>query len=676
VARFGKYELIRKLATGGMAEVFLARFEWARGLEKTVVVKRILPHLAEDESFREMFFSEAKLASQLSHPGIAQIIEFGEHAGTSFLSMEYVDGPSLRQMEHNAALRGETLPFAHSARIAASCCEALAYAHDLVDARTGQPLDLVHRDVSPDNILISRTGAVKLVDFGIAKAATQTHRTETGGVKGKLGYMSPEQLRARALDRRTDVYALGVVLYEMLAGARPYEAPTEASLITAILTEEMVPLRERFPDVPESLDRIVRRALQRRPEDRYPDCRAMHDDLEAAIRRMPRPATVFQLAQLVAQDSETDLARSPGQLVTPERGYPTARTPVPWKAEGTDAKGQALRQAEALALTGTEDTYKRPAPPPEPLSGPLALLAPAKPREGAPALRRTSPTDRTRSFAMAKTEPDARGSAATQPFTPIPAGGGRAGEGGAAAPAGRGTPARRLKWVAVPIALVGAAVLASIAVQAISRDTPKGPVPLPPPRTPPPPAGLAEAAEPPLPALEARETPEAPQAPVEAAPATRPRAPQKIAPVPVELVVSSDPPSRLRILSGRKVLSEGKSPIAVQVPPGAVTVEASATGANPWFKQETLTLGAAPRQVSHTVTIEQGSVFVRTFPASRVTVDGVPRGDVPLQLNLFQGPHLLRLECDPSLPPCADRPAFTTPITIEPGKSLEVMHKW
>jgi hypothetical protein len=144
----------------------------------------------------------------------------------------------------------------------------------------------------------------------------------------------------------------------------------------------------------------------------------------------------------------------------------------------------------------------------------------------------------------------------------------------------------------------------------------------------------------------------------------------------VELVVSSDPPSQLRILSGRRVLSEGRSPIVARVAPGPVTVEATATGARPWFKQETLTLGPAPRQVSHTITIEQGSVLVRTFPASRVTVDGVARGDVPLKLTLYQGPHLLRLECDPSIPLCADRPAFTTSIAIEPGKSLEVMHKW
>src|SRR3954465_288167 len=155
MTKVGKYELVRKLATGGMAEVFLAKFEWARGLEKTVVVKRILHHLAEDPSFIEMFFAEAQLAAQLSHPCIAQIIEFGESEGIYFLSMEYVDGPSLRALANAAHAAGTGIPYPHCARIAASCCEALTHAHELKDAATGQPLNLVHRDVSPDNVLIS-----------------------------------------------------------------------------------------------------------------------------------------------------------------------------------------------------------------------------------------------------------------------------------------------------------------------------------------------------------------------------------------------------------------------------------------------------------------------------------------------------------------------------------------
>jgi serine/threonine-protein kinase len=670
VARFGKYELVRKLATGGMAEVFLARFEWALGLEKTVVVKRILPHLAEDPSFCEMFFSEAKLAAQLSHPNIAQIIEFGEHEGTYFLSMEYVDGPSLRSLEYSAALREETIPFAHSARIAACCCEALAYAHELADARTGEPLQLVHRDVSPDNILIGRTGAVKLVDFGIAKAATQTHRTETGGVKGKLGYMSPEQLRAKPLDRRTDVYALGVVLYEMLSGGRPYDAPTEASLLTAILTEDMVPLHARSPDAPEALERIILRALQRRPEDRYPDCRAMHADLEEFLRATRQPATVFQLAQLAAQDSDTERAAlgPRGALATPERPYPTARTPVPWRAEGTDAKRQAAAQlAESLAMTGTEDTYQRHSASTrttEP-AGLLSIVAPAQ-DDGA----------------------EGPSSCQSSSFVTL-------------APYRTKTSARRVKHVGIPTALVLSTAMVVAAViyesKATTAAAPPQSAPAPALAATPPPAEIAapqaaapQAAEPRPPPSEASRAPQVPRPPdwphtPEAfeGPTTSPsptplppsRAPAKPAPV-VELVLSSNPPSQLRILSGRKVVAEGRSPIAARVPPGAVTVEASAVGETPWFRRETLTLGPAPRQVSHTIAIEQGSVLIRTFPASRVTVDGVPRGDVPLKLTLFQGPHVVRLECDRRLPLCADRPVFTSSIAVEAGKSIEVMHKW
>src|SRR5512140_767411 len=268
----GKYELVRKLATGGMAEVFLAKFEWARGLEKTVVVKRILYHLAEDPTFIEMFFTEAQLAAQLSHPNIAQVIEFGESEGVYFLAMEYVDGPSLRALANAAHATGTGIPFPHCARIAAFCCEALAYAHELPDAATGQPLNLVHRDISPDNVLISKTGSVKLVDFGIAKAATQTHRTKTGLVKGKLAYMAPEQLRAEPLDRRADVYSLGVMLYELVSGRKPYEAPSEVTLIHAMLYEDMTPLRTRREDVPPELERIVNKALERKREDRWADC--------------------------------------------------------------------------------------------------------------------------------------------------------------------------------------------------------------------------------------------------------------------------------------------------------------------------------------------------------------------------------------------------------------------
>ena len=299
MARLGKYELGQRIARGGMAEVFLARLEWARGLEKAVVVKRILPQWAAEPRFVEMFFSEAQLASQLSHPNIAQIIEFGESDGAYFLAMEYVDGSSLRTLFKAIRARGERMPFGHCARIVASACEALAYAHDLTDSRTGRPLQLVHRDVSPDNILISAAGAVKLADFGIAKAVTQSHHTKTGVVKGKLPYMSPEQVRSEPLDRRADIFSLGVVLYELVAGAKPYEARSEIDLIQAIVKKDRIPLSSRRPDTPPELERIVLRAMERDRALRYSDCRVMHGELEQFLISAGQPVSAFQIAELL-----------------------------------------------------------------------------------------------------------------------------------------------------------------------------------------------------------------------------------------------------------------------------------------------------------------------------------------------------------------------------------------
>ena len=190
----GKYTLLRKLAAGGMAEVFVSRVAGPAGFEKTVVVKRILGHLAEDPSFIAMFLAEARLAAQLNHPNVVQVFDFGEQDGTWFLVMELIDGLNLRHLFRKAAEKGEYLPIGVALKIAIMALEGLAYAHEFADPTTGEPLALVHRDVSPDNILVGRNGAVKVVDFGIAKAANQTHLTRTGTVKGKFSYMPPEQL--------------------------------------------------------------------------------------------------------------------------------------------------------------------------------------------------------------------------------------------------------------------------------------------------------------------------------------------------------------------------------------------------------------------------------------------------------------------------------------------------
>jgi serine/threonine-protein kinase len=328
--QLGKYQLVRKLATGGMAEVFLAKAAGPRGFEKTLVLKRILPHLAEDEAFVEMFLGEAQLAARLDHPNVVQIFDFGEVDGSYFLAMEYIDGPTLRRLIKRSTELKQPLSAAVCAKMVASAAEGLAFAHELTDPETGAPLGLVHRDISPENVLVSRQGAVKVVDFGIAKVAGQSHRTATGVVKGKIAYMPPEQLQAKAMDGRVDVYALGIVLYELLTGKRPFEATTDVSMMQAILFEPFVPALKRRPDLPEAMQRILERALAKDREQRYPDCRAFQADLERFVLSLGEPVGAYQIARLVAQVMEG--VEATPVAPTPAKGRETAELVRPDKA--------------------------------------------------------------------------------------------------------------------------------------------------------------------------------------------------------------------------------------------------------------------------------------------------------------------------------------------------------
>jgi serine/threonine protein kinase len=363
--QLGKYTLIRKLATGGMAEVFLAKAAGPMGFEKTLVLKRILPHLAEDPAFVEMFLSEAKLAAQLNHPNIVQIFDFGEADDAYFLAMEYIDGPNLRTLLKRASQQGVALAPAVCARLIATACEGLAFAHDFTDPGTGEPLGLIHRDISPDNVLVSRQGAVKVVDFGIAKAAGQSHKTQSGVIKGKLAYMPPEQIRAKPLDRRVDVYALGVVLYELLTGNKPFEATTDASLMQAILFEPLVPAAERRADLPEPLQRILDKALSKDREQRYPDCLSFSAELEEFILSVGKPVTTQQIVQLIAQVTpNTDTPVPTPQPGTPRSGpklAPTpAHTPAPVAVEPTDHPGMVKPRTAPLIIERTQPLMPTP----------------------------------------------------------------------------------------------------------------------------------------------------------------------------------------------------------------------------------------------------------------------------------------------------------------------------
>jgi serine/threonine protein kinase len=351
----GKYELISRLALGGMAEVFLAKAAGPMGFEKTLVVKRILSHLAEDPAFVEMFLAEARLAAQLNHPNIVQIFDFGEANGEYFLAMEYIDGPNLRVLLKKARILGLPLPPTLCARIIASACEGLAFAHDFSDPVTHEPLGLIHRDVSADNILVSRQGAVKVVDFGIAKAAGQSHKTQSGIIKGKVAYMAPEQIRAKPLDRRVDVYALGVVFYELLTGRKPFDAPSDASLMEAILSAPLVPAGKYRPELPPAVQRILERALARDRDRRYANCRAFQLELEDFILSAGKPVGAYELSEFVTRLAPSasadgtawkDTGEIPAPVSKTKGATRTIKTPKPQFSDADDTLPLPPREPE------------------------------------------------------------------------------------------------------------------------------------------------------------------------------------------------------------------------------------------------------------------------------------------------------------------------------------------
>jgi eukaryotic-like serine/threonine-protein kinase len=295
---FGPYQLLKKLATGGMAEVFLARHSGIEGFQRLLVVKRILPHLADDPEFVQMFLNEARIAARFSHPNIAQIYDLGEANGTYFIAMEFVHGEDLGRVMRKAWSSGQWIARPLAIRIVASACEALYYAHTRNDER-GVPLRVVHRDISPQNILISFDGSVKLVDFGIAKAADAQSMTRSGAIKGKFAYMSPEQASGKPLDARSDIFAAGLVLYELLTGVRPLKRDNEIATLQAALECKIEP-PSKVADVPAELDSVVMSALTHAADDRYRDARVFQMALEELLVQQRWVATSVQLSELMA----------------------------------------------------------------------------------------------------------------------------------------------------------------------------------------------------------------------------------------------------------------------------------------------------------------------------------------------------------------------------------------
>ncbi|HUS33651.1 MAG TPA: protein kinase [Kofleriaceae bacterium] len=378
----GKYEILRKLATGGMAEIYLARVSGTAGFEKLVVLKRILPTIAEDPRLVQMFLDEARLAATLRHPNIADVYDVGDDDGIVFFTMEFVHGQDVRTVRQDAKKRNDPVPLGVALAIVHGTASALEHAHELTGP-DGKHLGLVHRDVSTSNVMVSYDGAVKLLDFGIARASSSTHKTQTGMLKGKIAYMSPEQCRGTPLDRRSDLFSLGIVMFELTVGRRPFRGDTDFAIMDQIVYQGAPKPSSIRPDYPPELEAIVMKLLDRNPALRYPTAEDLLHDLDEYIGanglwQSPRAIgkymrTLFadkivaweqaeqegvSFAQHVAQSITSQSQRV--ELMTPSKSFPGVE-PRP-----------SQRHMLAHAPTAAQDVV---APPPEPAAPlPVAKL--------------------------------------------------------------------------------------------------------------------------------------------------------------------------------------------------------------------------------------------------------------------------------------------------------------
>jgi serine/threonine protein kinase len=653
------YQLIRKLAAGGMAEVFLARTDGPKGFSKTLVVKRILQHLAEDAQFVDMFLNEARLVAQLSHPNVVQIFDFGEFKGSYHIVMEFIDGPNLRTLWRQAGRLGEQLPPALCAKIISYACEGLAYAHDFVSPDTGKPLGLIHRDVSGDNILVSRNGAVKVVDFGIAKVLGQTQHTKTGTVRGKIPYMPPEQLQAKPLDRRVDVFALGMVLYELLSGKRPFDATGEMEMMHAILHEPPKPIRQRRPEVPEALEQVLQRALAKKPSDRYPSCRHLRADLERFILSAGEPVGTYEVAKLVEHLFPREPDAQAAQTITDVNRPRTPPTP-PRASSASKREPEATPPKQRVPSAGKRGA--RPASQGLPAEEAASMAAAAPPRL----------------LPVAAPAPGSFGGLTTRPMSELVEAASGLDPDSDSSTLSLSVGLRRILIVAAAVGLVltvsAGAVLWGKRSQLLGKGQVAQPELVQPPAKPPA-GGAAQPVHVPRPqppseapapqALQQPPTPEgAPEAPSSAgsAPAAEPppsteHPPEKAARASV--VIEASPPAQIKV-NGRRA---GFSPVYLrnlEPGPARVKVYDSIRG---FSKEQIFLLKPGDNGVKR-ITVGIGTLEFRLPPSTTVILDGRNLGRTPLApLSLYEGMYALRLEnseLDKSL---------SVPVEIEAGKT-------
>jgi len=325
-----RYNIVKKIDSGGMAEVWKGRASSIKGFEKLVAIKRVLPGLSKNKKFISMFLDEARLSLYLNHANVVQTFDIGMTENAYFIVMEWVDGTNLKGLLAIAAELGFRIPREQAAFIAIEVCKGLSHAHNRKDPK-GRPLNIVHRDVSPPNILLSREGEVKLVDFGLAKAASQITSTDPGIVKGKFSYLSPEAAHGQTVDGRADVFAAGIVLWEMLGGRKLFEGETDLRTVELVRRAEIPPLRTFNPDVEPALEEIVHRALAREPRHRFQSAEQMGHELARYLFQNRMLVTSYDIATLVKrvlayQDANTEEVRANSAETTVQEEIDRFRT--------------------------------------------------------------------------------------------------------------------------------------------------------------------------------------------------------------------------------------------------------------------------------------------------------------------------------------------------------------
>jgi len=347
--RFGKYLILDKIATGGMAELYQAKITSVEGFEKLVAIKKILPNLTEDKNLINMFIDEAKLAAMLNHQNIVQIYDLGSMEGAYFIAMEYIHGKDLRVLARKAKERSLPLPLEYAIYITCRICSGLDYSHKLKDFQ-GNPLELIHRDISPQNILVTYQGEVKIVDFGIAKAAKKSSDTKEGLIKGKVSYMSPEQASGKPIDNRSDIFSTGILLYEMITGERMFEG-SDFNVLDRVRKADFEPAENLVPDLPREVSQILDKALAKAVTRRYKSCGEMLADLEACLSAFPVRPSAEGLSQYMKALFAEEIAAEAAALQRAEVQLSE------WKGEQvSEAKTKTLQILEHIEPVPTKKT--------------------------------------------------------------------------------------------------------------------------------------------------------------------------------------------------------------------------------------------------------------------------------------------------------------------------------